>query len=144
MQLALFGCFRRHIETVLYIMHGTAWGKIQHVVSETLCKRNGNIALCIMGLCPSLTTLRHSLPRWDLRTLYAARHCGVLHNMRSFPDRPIALLPRHPGIHAHPCFLVPCRRACWHYCRFMGSLCTTMSMSSFVTAQERQPCLSRV
>lgn len=25
-------------------------GKIQHVVSETLYKRNGNIALCIMGL----------------------------------------------------------------------------------------------
>ena len=37
-------------KTVLYITHGTAWGKIQHVVSETLYKRNGNIALCIMGL----------------------------------------------------------------------------------------------
>ena len=49
-QLALFGCFRRHIKTVLYITHGTAWGKIQHVVSETLYRKYGNIALCIMGL----------------------------------------------------------------------------------------------
>ena len=37
-------------KTVLCVTHGTAWGKIQHVVSETLYKRNGNIALCIMGL----------------------------------------------------------------------------------------------
>ena len=37
-------------KTVLCVTHGTAWGKIQHVVSETLYRKYGNIALCIMGL----------------------------------------------------------------------------------------------
>lgn len=146
MQLALFGCFRRHIETVLCVTHGTAWGK-----NPTCCmyqKRfieNMGISHSVLWACD------HHWLHYDIRflggtyarsmrlatvvsfTTYAVSLTGLSHYSPG-----ILAFMRIPVSSSHVGVPVGTVAASW------ALFLSTMSMSSFVTAQERQPCLSRV